>query len=142
MPTRNPQVEAAAKARSKSKRATFELLKSKPKAEREVTFVMNTSEGQNEVSLLFRAIGSVEYDRLLTKNPPTTEQRAEGATYNINTFAPALLAAVCYDPEMSTSEWSEIWNSPDWNRGEIMQFFMSAVELCNQGLEIPFTVSD
>jgi hypothetical protein len=141
MPTKAEGVTARQRQSSAAKRATFELLKSKPRAEKEVTFVMNTSEGHNEVSLLFRAIGSVEYDRLLTKNPPTTEQRSEGATYNINTFAPSLLAAVCFEPEMSSSEWSEIWNSPDWNRGEIMQFFMSAVELCNQGLEIPFTVS-
>ena len=104
---------------------------------------MDTENGKKqEVTFLFRSIGSVDYDRLLTKNPPTTEQRSEGASYNVNTFAPAILSAVCAEPEMSTTQWAEIWNSPDWNRGEIMQLFVSAVELCNQGMDIPFFVND
>lgn len=142
MPTKAETVAARQEQSKESKRATFELLKSKPRAEREVTFLMDTAEGKEEVTFLFRAIGSVSYDRLLTKNPPTTEQRAEGASYNVNTFAPALLSAVCAEPEMSATQWSEIWNSPDWNRGEIMQLFVSAIELCNQGMDVPFFGND
>jgi len=139
MPTKAEGVTARQKQSDASKRVTFEMLKTKPRAEQEITFLMNTEGGKKEeVTFLFRSIGSVDYDRLLTKNPPTTEQRAEGASYNINTFAPAILSSVCAEPEMSPTQWSEIWNSPDWNRGEIMQLFVSAVELCNQGMDIPF----
>lgn len=142
MPTKAEGVTSRQKQSDASKRATFDLLKTKPRAEREITFSMDTAEGKEKVTFLFRAIGSVDYDRLLTKNQPTTEQRAEGASYNINTFAPAILSAVCAEPEMSASQWGEIWNSPDWNRGEIMQLFVSAIELCNQGMDIPFSEND
>ena len=92
-----------------------------------------------ETTMLFRSIGARDYDRLLAKHPPTTEQRAEGNSYNINTFGPALLAMVCIDPEMSAEQAGEIWNSSDWGRGEVMSLFSAAVELCNKGLDIPFT---
>jgi hypothetical protein len=128
------------KQSSASKRATFERLKLKPRLSREVILKMpNEDNALEEVTLLFKSIGSLDYDKLLTKNPPNTEQKAEGNSYNIHTFAPALLSKVCTEPEMSEEDWSEIWNSPDWNRGEVMQLFMSAVEICNQGMEVPPT---
>ena len=122
-----------------AKRATFDLLKSKPRAEREVLLRLPSGDGFEELTMLFRSIGSQDYDKLLTKNPPTQEQKAEGGSYNVNTFGPGLLSRVCIDPDMSVKEWSEIWNSPDWNRGEMMQLFHVAVELCNKGLDIPLS---
>ena len=140
------QVTKAEEARQRSqqseesKRATFASLKSKPRAEREVLLRLPNEDGEyEEMSMLFRAIGSQDYDKLLTKNPPTQEQKAEGGSYNVNTFGPGLLSRVCIDPDMSVKEWSEIWNSPDWNRGEMMQLFLVAVELCNKGLDIPLS---
>ena len=76
---------------------------------------------------------------MVTKFPPTTEQRIEGSAYNINAFAPALLAAVIVEPEMTVKEWEEIWNSPDWNRGEVIDLFGAAAGLCVQGLDIPLS---
>jgi len=129
--------------RESSKRATFDLLKNKPRAEREVLLRIPDESGVvQEVTMMFRAIGSQEYDKLLTKNPPTTEQKADGGSYNVNTFGPDLLAHVCIEPEMDKKEWLEVWNSADWNRGEIMQLFLVAVELCNKGLDIPFSETD
>jgi hypothetical protein len=133
-------VEARAAQRDKSKRATFDLLKGKKRAERTVEIVL--VDGEDPVSMEFRAIGAQEYDRLIAKNPPNTEQKAEGSAYNIHNFGPALLSAVCVDPDMTRQEWSEIWNSPDWNRGEVMQMFLIAVELCNKGLDLPFNGTD
>jgi hypothetical protein len=57
----------------------------------------------------------------------------------MHTFAPALLAVSCIDPELSESDWKEIWNSPDWNRGEVVQFYMTAVELSSTGMDVPFS---
>lgn len=125
--------------RKQAKRATFEALKSKKRAEREFTVVLN--EGEDPVSLLFRAIGAQEYDKLLTRYPPTKEQQAEGASFNQDKFAPALLSRVCVEPVMDEDEWTEIWNSPDWNRGEIGAMFWAAVELCNKGMELGPTVA-
>jgi hypothetical protein len=134
--TSDVEVVAARNEQSKaSKRATFDLLKSKKRAEREFEFTLN----DEKVSLLFRAIGANEYDKLVSKAKPTVEQKADGANYDINVFGPALLAAVSIEPEMSAAQWKEIWTSPEWSRGEVVQLFYIASELCNRGLDIPFT---
>ena len=136
-------VQARQEQSKNSKRATFAMLKSKPRAEREVTFVMNKdTDDEQEFVMLFRAIGATDYDKLITKNPPTTDQKAEGNSYNINTFGPALLSKTIVDPDMDFKQWTEIWNSEDWNRGEIVQIFLVASELCNRGLDIPSTETD
>ena len=134
------EVTRRSKQSEESKRATFASLKSKPRAEREVLLRLPNEDGEyEEMSMLFRSIGSQDYDKLLTKNPPTQEQKAEGGSYNVNTFGPALLARVCVDPDMTMKQWTEIWNSDAWNRGEMMQVFLAAVELCNKGLDIPLS---
>jgi hypothetical protein len=91
--------------------------------------------------LKYRAIGMREYDKLVAKHPPKAEQRAEGASFNIDTFAPALIAAVCVEPEMTEEDAKEIWESPDWSRGDVMVLFRNAVELNNRGLDIPFSAT-
>lgn len=126
--------------REESKRATFEMLVKKRKLEREVPIKIPGDDGEMvEVTMLFRAIGAREYDRLLSKHQPTTEQKAAGSSYNIDTFGPALISRVSVDPEMTDEDSSALWNSPDWGRGEVMSLFSAAVEICNQGLDIPFT---
>lgn len=140
----NLEAQSAQSDGAKAKnRATFEMLVKKRHLEREVPIKIPGDAGEPvEVTMLFRAIGARDYDRLLTKHPPSTEQRAQGATYDINSFAPALISRVCIDPEMSEDDTRQIWNSADWNRGEVMSLFSAAVELCNQGLDIPFTGID
>lgn len=129
--------------RDESRRATFEELVKKRHLEREVPIKMPGDDGELvEVTLLFRALGAKEYDKLLSRNPPTTEQKANGASYNIDTFGPALISAVCLEPPMTASEVNQIWMSDDWNRGEVMSLFSAAVEICNKGLDIPFTGLD
>jgi hypothetical protein len=119
-----------------SKRATFEMLKSKKRRELEITFNLDEN---TQVTMLLVAIGAQEYDRLVSKHPPTTEQRVDGNSYNINTFAPALMSAVIQEPDMTAKEWEEIWNSPDWNRGEVIDLFSAVASLCVQGLDIPLS---
>lgn len=136
-------VEARQKQSKESRRATFEALKKKPRAQEEVSIKVPDEDGNRvEMTMLFRAIGSREYDSLISKNPPNTEQRAEGNIYNPDTFGPALLSVVCIDPEMTPEEWSEIYNSPDWNRGEVFELFLTAQQLCNRGLDVSFTKRD
>lgn len=138
--TQAKRVQAQAEQRKMAKRATFEALKNKKRAEKEFEIVL--AEGEDPVSFLFRAIGATEYDKLLMRFPPTKEQQAEGATYNQDEFAPALLSRVCCEPVMDEQEWKEIWTSPDWNRGEVGQIFWYAVELCNKTLDLGPTVAD
>ena len=133
-------VKARQEQSQDSKRATFDMLKNKPRVEEEVTFVMNAdTDDEKEFTMMFQAIGATDYDKLITKNPPTTEQKADGSSYNINTFGPNLLARTVVDPDMDFKQWSEIWNSEDWNRGEILQIFLTATELCNRTLDVPPT---
>lgn len=132
-------LEAQSEQRAASKRATFELLRDKKPVEREFAIKLP---GQDEpITFLFRSIGSAEYEKLVTKSPPTLEQKAEGGTYDPDRFAPQLLARVCIDPVLGESQWREIWNSADWSRGETGDLFFAAVQLCSRGLELDPTAA-
>jgi hypothetical protein len=134
MATEAPEVEAKAKQRDKAKRATFEMLMGK-KPNRDEFTVPFGPDGQR-VSFLFVSVGAKEYDELLTEHPPTQEQRAASATFNVNTFGPALLAAVCREPGLSVGNWSELWTSPTWGRGELMGLFWRAANLCSKEVDV------
>lgn len=133
-------VAARQKQSEDSKAATLDLLKGKSRATTEFTLYMTDDDNEQvEVTLKFQAIGMREYDKLVAKHPPKPDQRADGASFNIDTFAPALIAAVSVDPEMSAEDAKEIWESPGWSRGDLMVLFRNAVELNNRGLDIPFS---
>jgi hypothetical protein len=116
------------------KRATLDDLLGKKPARDEFTAPFG-AEGV-QVSFLFVSIGAKKYDALLTKHPPTAEQRASGATFNTDTFAPTLLSMVCIDPEINAQGWGAVWNGDNWNRGEVSSLFWRAVELCNMRVDI------
>ena len=138
MATSADVVEARAKQRAASKRATFAKLSKKPRAEHEV----GVNVGGEQLTVLFKALGARDYDKLLGEHPPTPKQKLEGQSYNLDTFGPALIAAVCVDPDLTEDEAKAIWESEDWSRGEIMTLFGNAVEICNQGMDVPFSVGD
>jgi hypothetical protein len=130
------------KQRENSKAATLDLLKSKSRASTEFSLYFTNEDGEQvEVTMKYQAIGMREYDKLVSKHPPKAEQRMEGASFDIDTFAPALIAAVCVEPELTEADAKEIWNSPAWSRGDLMVLFRNAVELNNRGLDIPFNVN-
>jgi hypothetical protein len=119
---------------AKLKRATLkDLLGKKPSQEE---FSAPLGSGDAEISFLFVSIGARRYDLLLSKYPPTTEQRAGGASFNTDLFAPALLTEVCREPAIDKDGWTEVWNSDSWNRGEVAALFWKAVELCNSRVEV------
>lgn len=134
--------ESRAKQSAHDKRATLDQLKGKKSSTSEFSLYLPDDEGgQVELTMKYRAIGSVEYDKLVSKHPPKPEQRVEGASFNIDTFAPALIARVSVEPEMTLKDAEDIWNSPDWSRGDLMVLFRNAVELNNRGLDIPFSAN-
>jgi hypothetical protein len=126
--------ESKAKQSKASKMATFDKLKLKPLAEK--TFKVYI--GEEELEMKYVAISQAEYDKLVALCPPSTEDKAEGAMYDTNAFAPRLISAVAADPELTLSQARELWNSPDWSRGDLMTLFLNAVELCNRGFDVPF----
>jgi hypothetical protein len=135
--------ESRQKQSEQSKRATLDMLKSKQRSTTEFSLYLSDGNGgTNEVTLKYQAIGMMAYDRLVAKHPPKPEQRADGSSFDMDTFAPALIAACSVDPEISPAEAKEIWNSEDWSRGDVMVLFRNAVELNNRGLDVPFTEND
>lgn len=135
-------VEARQKQSKNDKRATLDQLVNKPRSTTEFSLYLSDGNGgTNEVTLKYQAIGMRAYDRLVAKHPPKPDQRADGASFDIDTFAPALIAACSVDPEISPAEAKSIWDSDDWSRGDVMVLFRNAVELNNRGLDVPFTES-
>lgn len=115
------------------------LLKKKPR-EKTVKVSLDTDSGEmEEVELLFRAIGATEYDRLIEQCPPTKQDQKDGMAYNIDKFAPMLIAAVSQDPLLTVDDAKAIWESDHWNRGERMALFQGAVEVCTSGINLPFS---
>lgn len=136
-------LEALQVADIQRKRATFDRLLSKKAREKVVEVELPLDDdGVEKVELLFRSIGSAEYDRLVTKYPPTPAQKKEGASYNLDAFAPSLIAAVCVDPKMSAEEAKELWTAEEWNRGELYNLFREAVDICLNGIQMDPTESD
>jgi len=137
------EVQAQEEQRRESNRATYQRLLKKPRVEREVSLNLPSAVGETEtVTFKFRSLGAQEYDKLIDAHPPTTEQKIDGASFNIDTFAPSLISKVCLEPEMSFEDVKDLWNSPDWNRGELMHLFGEAMNLCNSVQpKIPFTAS-
>jgi len=134
------KVSARQKQSEASKRATLDLLKSKHRATSEFSIFLKDEDGDTqEVTLKFQALGARAYDKLVSKHPPKPEQRAEGASFNMDTFAPALISACSVDPEISLDDANELWTSEDWSRGDLMVLFRNAVELNNRGIDIPFS---
>jgi hypothetical protein len=141
--TSSKTVEARQKQSQAAKRATLDMLKNKPRATSEFSiFLSDGNGGTTEVTLKYQAIGARAYDDLVGKHPAKPDQRAEGASFNMDTFAPALISACSVDPEISAAEAKAIWDSDEWSRGDVMVLFRNAVELNNRGLDVPFTESD
>ena len=133
---------ARRKQSAQSKAATLDLLKAKRPAETTFSLYLTNEDGeQTEVTLKYRAIGAKAYDKLVAKHPPKPEQRVEGASFDLDSFAPALIAACCIEPEMEESDAKEIWDSPEWSRGDLMVLFRNAVDLNNRGIDIPFSAN-
>lgn len=127
---------------SRPRMATLDHLRKKKRREADVPITLQDDDGEDvQMTLRFRAISSRQYDKLVSEHPPTPKQKDDGAIYNINNFAPALISAVSLDPKLSVEDASELYNSDDWSGGEIGGLFLAALRLCNAGLDVPFTVS-
>lgn len=125
---------------NESRSATFADLIKKPVRSKTLTLKVPGDDGEEqELTLTVRAIGQRDYDALLALHPPTKAQKADGDSYNIETFCPALLARSLVDPVITDEEAIEIWTSDAWSRGELTALFFACVDVNNKGLDIPFT---
>lgn len=124
------------------RQATLKDLLNKPARTKDVVLTVPDADG-NMIEFVFtlRAIGSKAYDVLVGVHPPTAEQKKEGATYNPDTFGPALISMCSANPKITPNEAKELWESDEWSRGEVMEIFMAAVEVNSRGLDVPFTAA-
>jgi len=133
-------VSAPSPKKDTRRKATLADLQSKPKRTKDVVLKVPDADGEIiELVMTLKAIGSKDYDDLVAKHPPTREQKTDGANYNPDSFGPALISACSFEPHLTPNEAREIWDSEDWSRGEIMELFVAAVEVCSKGLDVPFT---
>lgn len=123
--------------------ATIEQLLKKPQRVKTVPVTIPGDDGTPmKLAVKLKAIGSSAYDQLIAQYPPTPKQRKDGATYNPDTFAPALVAACMTEPALDLEDAQALWESSDWSRGELTELFLAAVQINQAGLDIPFTDSD
>ena len=135
-------VEAQQKQSQASKRATLDQLVGKAPSTTEFSIYFSDGNGgSNELTLKYRAIGMRAYDKLVSEHPPRALS-GRRVLLNLDTFAPALIAACSVEPEITPGEARAIWDSPDWSRGDVMVLFRHAVDVNNRGLDVPFTESD
>lgn len=95
------------------------------------------------VTLTLQALPRPEYEQLLLAHPPTRQQAEEKQTYNVDTFAPALVAACVVDPDtgerpLSEQDVAELF--AEWNQGEVAGLWQRAVQVCTQArnVALPF----
>ena len=135
--------EAVVEAAKASVPATFDLLIKKPRRTLDFTIYTRGDDGEElALQMRYQAISSKRYDELQAANPPASKERQQGAIYNVDTFAPALISEVSLDPKLSYEQASELYHSDDWAPGEISNLFINALSVCNQGLNVPFNARD
>lgn len=119
--------------------ATVDELLAKPRRKLEFPIVLDDGDGGTLTrTITFQALSGPEYDKLIEMHPPTPKQREEQAVTNIETFAPALIAAVSLSPELTYEQAERIYNDPSWSGGEVGSLYFNAQRVCNAGLDIPF----
>ena len=86
----------------------------------------------------FRSLGRTTYRRLVAEHPPTDEDHTAAriesgdmnarASWNRETFFPALVQAASCGPQLTAAEVAEIFESPDWSDGEVALLVEGAVQ--------------
>lgn len=119
--------------------ASFAALRKKKIRTAEVTIpTFDDSDEPVELVLKFRALSTTSYDDLVAGHPPNRVQKERGDQWDINTFAPALIAACSQEPRLSFEEAKELYDSDEWAGGEISSLFFACQRLCNAGVDVPF----
>lgn len=97
------------------------------------------------VTFKLRDIGRKKLNDLAQKHPPTKEQTDQykklGAPgvleYNPDTFGPALLTAVCIEPEMTLDAAERIFE--EWGAGEVDSLFNACLRVTQGRASIPLS---
>lgn len=118
---------------SEQPKSKLALLKKKARATKTIDVVIDSDTGDS-VELTFGAVPGAVYDLLLAAAPPSPADRKQNVPYNLAKFAPTLIAASLVDPQITEEEAYELWDNDNWNRGERMILFSTAVEVSTSPL--------
>lgn len=123
--------------------ASFEDLIGKPPRQLDFPITLKDADGNDiQRRIVYKALQSRVYDDLVASHPPTPKQLADAngssVSYNLDTFAPALIAACSHEPKLTYEQAEQLFHSPDWSGGEISTLFWNAQRVCNSGLDVPF----
>lgn len=84
----------------------------------------------------FQAVGRLAYQALEEDHPATAEDKKKAKAQGLqtpvtcmDTFAPALLAASCIEPEMTETQATQLYNSDKYNAIELHRIFYAAIEV-------------
>ena len=130
-------------AKALANEATFASLSKKPR--RTLSFTITSQDEDGEpitLSLKYRALSNLAYDELLAAHPPTGKQKQGGASYNVDSFAPAIISACSVVPLLTVAQAREVYTSEDWSGGEVSSLFINALRVNNAGLDVPFNAAD
>lgn len=98
--------------------------------------------GDETLKITFGALSSSEYDKLIAAHPPKADQRVEGLIFDVDTFAPALIAKCAMEPTLTLKQAQAIWSSPNFSRGDLQALLGKAMDVNQQGSNIPFFETD
>jgi hypothetical protein len=96
------------------------------KKRREVSLNVSIDDEGTTAPFLFRALKRTEYRALLDDHPASEE----GADWNTDTFAPALIAASAVDPVITIEQATQMWD--EWEAGEMGRMFLACWQLNEQ----------
>lgn len=114
------------------------LLLGKPKTRETFKIYIGSGDDKSEIELTVEALSMKDYDKLIAKYPPTDEEKLKGLTYELETFAPALISASLTDPDMSLAQAKKLWNSENWSRGDVEGIFTKVLQVNHRESTVPF----
>lgn len=90
---------------------------------------MRDSAADTQASFTFEACSFAALEELKYRYPPNEKQAAEGMQWDVDDFAPALLALTCIDPGLTDAEAKELWTT--WEAGLVNTIYRAAWDVCN-----------
>jgi hypothetical protein len=110
----------------------------KPKTRDTFKLYVGSGDDKVEVEVTVEALSMKDYDKLLSKYPPTDDEAARGLTYELDKFAPALISACLVDPEMTLTQTKQLWASENWSRGDVEGLFGKVLQVNHRESTVPF----
>lgn len=122
--------------------ATFDVLFNKPR--RIIEFYVHVEQDgrAKPVRLKYQALDPKAFDDLISAHPATPKQERKGAQWNPDTFPPALISEVAVVPKLTYEQADDLLKNKNWSPGETNALFRNALDVCQAGLDVPFSAGD